>query len=459
MSVHRRIRSLPRGVAALPLLAAALAGCGGGSPVADAPAVHHFAADRAAYFVGETARLTVSYTGGHGRIEPGIGAVPNDATVATPPLETNATYRLIVDSPKGSASRELTLQVRHRDRYVELPAPFVASRHQAVLAGDGTVLLIGGSRGEGVLSARIDRFDPATRTLMRAGELLVGREAHTATRLPDGRILVAGGLTSLPQPRQIELIDERTGASKAAGELAANRIGHSATLLADGRVLIAGGYGGGASRALDSAELWNPATRSARLLPARMHTARAAHSATLLDNGRVLLVGGFNALSEGYVLAEVFDPRTERFSPVATTHNLLRLLHVAHRMADGSVLIAGGETWDTASQNTTPLASVLRFYPALDALEPLPSLGAPRTAVASVAAPDGRILLFGGLGAGDEQTASAESYAAADGAWPLAQMPSARAWHTVTRLRDGRVLIAGGEDATRAYVRTMLLYE
>ena len=127
--------------------------------------------------------------------------------------------------------------------------------------------------------------------------------------LADGKVLIAGGATTIASGVTYELLDVGSGPGDARRRPVRNRVGHTATRLADGRVLIAGGL------EENTAELWDPATRSARPVAARMANPREWHSATLLADGRVLLVGGYT-MADAYWLAEIFDPRTEQFTPV-----------------------------------------------------------------------------------------------------------------------------------------------
>ena len=185
-------RSLNR-LAVMSALGVALAGCGGegedpptGGP---APVITEFSADQPAYFIGDKATLTVRFSGGTGRIDPDIGAVQSDATVQTGALDGTRELRLVVESSTGKVSRSLRLPVQYRDRYRALGTDFTSRGHTASLAGDGSVLLIGGSRGQGTLSTSIDRFDPRSNTLLKVGDLRNGREGHRAVRLNSGRIL------------------------------------------------------------------------------------------------------------------------------------------------------------------------------------------------------------------------------------------------------------------------------
>jgi hypothetical protein len=169
---------------------------------------------------------------------------------------------------------------------------------------------------------------PAVSTTM-----LVERRGHTATRLADGRVLVAGGENSTGTLNETELYDSSSGTFSAAANMATARAGHSATLLADGRVQNAGGNDGGASVA--STEIFDPATGAFTSGPS-MSVARAGHSATLFANGRVLIAGGDSAGT-----AEIFDPAAGTF---AATGNMgaARSLHSAALLQDGRVLVVGG---------------------------------------------------------------------------------------------------------------------
>lgn len=449
-------------------LAAALVltGCGGGGdggvapPPAAAPAIVTFAADRDRYFVGETAQLTPRFSGGTARIEPDIGPVSDGVRVTTPVLSEGRSFRLIVEGPGGRAVRELALEVGHRDRYVSVGS-LLATQHAAVAMPDGAVLIIGGSRAEGVLSQRVTRFDPPTRSLQEIGLLQIGRADHRATLLADGSVLVTGGEASLPGAERMERIDPRTGVASTAGTLVSKRSSHTATRLADGRVLITGGYSSRAAGALDNAELWDPVTQTTRVLAARMATPRASHTASLLADGRVLIVGGYAPPDRAYVLAELFDPQRESFTAIEAPVGIadrMRLLHSAHAQPDGGVLIVGGEHYDHATGVTTPLAEVLRYDPASGRIAAAGALLGPRSAAVGDRI-GSRVLLFGGLGANDTRLANAELVEPGRPARPLAALPGKRAWHTATRLSDGRVLIVGGEDDQRNYVPSVLLYE
>jgi hypothetical protein len=433
--------------------ATALTACGGGTGDAPAgsPTITSFNADRARHAVGERATLTAVFSGGNGRID-GIGAVTSGVPVTTPVLTADTTFRLQVTGTSGSVARPLAIAVDFRDRYV-VAGTLTSSQHATTVAADGSVLVIGGSRGLNSLSESIDRFDPTTRTLTRVGSLRTGRGQHTATRLPDGRVLVLGGATGVQIGNVADLVDERSGAVADGGALRGPRARHAATLLADGRVLVSGSLSANFGH---TAEVWDPATTSFRLLPATMAHGRQGHTATRLDDGRVLIVGGYSEAAN-YRFAELWDPRSERFEPVATPITERRYLHAAHRLADGSVLIVGGEA--ATDSGTQILATTWRFDPGSARFTAQAALGTARTLSRSVALPDDRVLLVGGQVALDRHDGGGELYRPAGGGRALQAAAGERAWHSVDRLPDGRILVIGGEAADGTYRSDVLIYE
>jgi hypothetical protein len=426
--------------------AALLAACGGGDD--GTPAIVEFSADRAQYFVGERARISVRFSGASARIEPDIGPVLSGTVITTEALASTRRLQLVVQTPGlPTARRDLWLPVHFRDRWQAVGRLAVAY-HTAVNAGDGSVIVIGGSRGQGVLSDAIERFDPATRQLQRIGTLSSGRSDHTAVRLPDGRILVVGGATSSPGRQLAELVDEDTGDTTPAGPLVQPRHRHAATLLANGRVLISGGMG------RNTAEIWEPATGVSRLITSRMAHDREFHTATEMADGRVLIAGGYS-LTTNYVFAEIFDPRTETFTPLASGIAERRSLHAAHALSDRSVLLLGGEV---VEGDFLPLTSVLRFDPARDSFSAQPALTTGRTLVASVPLPGDGVLMVGGQTADEVASRGGVVWRGGEQR-ALPALPAGRLGHTVNRLLDGRVLVLGGEDGQGRFVDDTLIYE
>ena len=171
--------------------------------------------------------------------------------------------------------------------------------HTATLLANGKVLVVGGlerTLAPFSVTDSAELYDPATGTWSRTGNLNTGRIGHTATLLPNGKVLVAGGRDHLAPPffgltDSVELYDPATGTWSNTGNLNTSRSGHTATLLANGQVLVAGGVTTDCIL-LDSAELYDPAT-GMWTLTGSLRTARSLHLATLLPSDNVLVAGGY----------------------------------------------------------------------------------------------------------------------------------------------------------------------
>ena len=172
------------------------------------------------------------------------------------------------------------------------PAATERANVTATLLRDGTVLVVGGSDNNGNHLASTEAYVPspmAAGSWLAKGSLSVGRDAHTATLLPDGTVLVAGGVGQTVLS-SAELYNPLTGLWSTTGSMATARYQHTATLLPCGLVLVTGGAGAG-SAVIGSGELYNPATRT--WSPAgNLTSARLFHTATATSNGNVLLTGG-----------------------------------------------------------------------------------------------------------------------------------------------------------------------
>lgn len=214
--------------------------------------------------------------------------------------------------------------------------------HTATLLPDGKVLIAGGFREEGTSEVAISSaeiFDPATNTFTPANDLNEPRNGHTATLLPNGKVLLAGGWNQHGRTATAEVYDPQTGAFEYTGSLMAPRQGLTATLLHNGQVLIAGGDSARNSPQ-PTAELYDPATETFTLAES-LNIGRFGHTATLLADGKVLLVGGTSGNDNVLSSAELYNPETGNFTRTSDAH-VIRYKHTAVRLEDGNVLILGG---------------------------------------------------------------------------------------------------------------------
>ena len=218
------------------------------------------------------------------------------------------------------------------------------------------------------------------------------------------------------------------------------RAAHQATLLESGQVLVTGGCAGACDVTHRSAERYDPASRSFDAAGS-MAVARNSHAAVALHDGRVLVVGGWEE-RRATASAELFDPAGESFKP-ANEMTEARAVPVAVRLADGRVLIIGGQTSELA-----PLSTAELFDPATTEFARTGSMTVPRIGHAAVALDDGRVLVTGGLPERRGRVLrSAEIYDPRTGTFkPTGDMTVARMKHAAVRLGDGRVLLVGGSD-------------
>jgi Putative Ig domain/Kelch motif/Galactose oxidase, central domain len=258
-------------------------------------------------------------------------------------------------------------------------------------------------------------------------------------------VMVSDSLGLSATPQNFTIVVAAHG-FKVTGSMAVPRGQHSATLLQDGRVLVAGGVGyvSGHYSNTATAELYDPALGTFSRTGS-MNSARHCHTATLLTNGQVLVTGGYDG-STSLSTAEIFDPVSGTFAP---TGNMAaaRCGHTATLLANGKVLIAGGEDTNAG----IALASAELFDPATGAFSATGSMGTARAAHSATLLSSGRVLVTGG-GNGNP-IATAELYDPISGTFsPTGDMATARESHTATLLTTGRVLITGGAAVLTAEI-------
>ena len=160
----------------------------------------------------------------------------------------------------------------------------------------------------------------------------------SATRLADGRVLIAGGGGAVAQVATAEIFDPATGVFTATGNLTTARVDHTATLLNSGKVLVCGGLDS-SGNALSSCELYNPAT-GLFTAAASMSGQRLNHTATLLAGGTVFIAGG-DRLHQGRGTCEIYDPVANTFKSTADL-TAPRFTHTTTLLNNGKLLITGG---------------------------------------------------------------------------------------------------------------------
>lgn len=319
--------------------------------------------------------------------------------------------------------------------------------YTATLLPDGMVAVVGGGTRD--VTNLTELYNPATATWSPTGPLNFPRMDHRATLLPSGKLLVSGGANEFGYPRgypaAAELFDPSTGSWMATGVMTTPRVMHTATLLPNGKVLAAGGYYyGNGPVYIPDAEIYDPA-KGTWTAVRPLATARYKHSATLLRNGKVLVAGGYNERDKRLASAELFDPVTKTWTP---TGSLLAPhdLHTATLLPNGKVLVAGG----LSTEGVTQRAEL--YDPVAGAWTETGRLNTPRHDQTATLLPNGKVLVAGGYqdsGDDSDPTASAEFYDPATGIWtPTASLILARYEIATVLLPNGKVLVTGGADAS-----------
>ena len=283
------------------------------------------------------------------------------------------------------------------------------SDHTATLLPNGQVLVTGGASVFNLPVQSAELYDTNTGTWSMTGSLLEARYGHTATLFQNGTVLIAGGANDAELfsfSAGAELYDPVTGTWRSTGNLNTERYQHTATLLPSGKILVAGGYNW-PSLSLNTAELYDPATGTWSGTGS-LNTDRAGHTATLLPTGKVLVAGGYNLGEKSFTplnSAELYDPATGTWS-VTGSLNIARSDHSASLLSNGKVLVAAGQidgTFPVASLNGAEL-----YDPATGIWSLTANLNTPRRGQTATLLANGKVLVAGGDNQG--QLASAELY-------------------------------------------------
>jgi Galactose oxidase, central domain len=270
--------------------------------------------------------------------------------------------------------------------------------------------------------ASAEIYDSATGTFSATGSMSTPREGHTATMLRDGRVLIAGGSPNGVQTTgSAEIYDPSSGTFRRTGHLHQPRVAHVAALLGTGKVLIAGGGRGGMPGgyiSYDTAEMYDPATSSFTSVHAHMKSDRVGAAAVKLNDGRVLIVGGksgrmmtsrlrniasFTPLNT----AEIYDPESGTFirtGDMSAPHYLA----TATMLDDGNVLVVGG--WRIQGPIVVGMRDADIFQPETNRFTGVAQTNVARLTNTATLLNDGEVLIAGGVADKSLITAAVEFY-------------------------------------------------
>ena len=304
--------------------------------------------------------------------------------------------------------------------------------------------------------------------------MTVSRAFHTATRLADDRVLVTGGLEASTATSATDLFDPAAPAWDAGPALATGRSLHTATLLADGRVLVAGGLDS-IGNPTASVEMFDPAAAGgagAWSAGPPLALARAQHTATALPGGKVLVAGGTTCVPPPFAacpttVAEIFDPAAGGGAGgwTSVSAGAMRYDHVATRLANGDVLVAGGlDAFPLMRRSAEVFRMLAEGGPTWSEANPMRIA---RANFASALLPDGRVMVTGGGTGSSVDEESSEIWDPSTVGWIAASaFATARRGHTLTALDPpgcgincGKLLVVGGMRGLPAnYLASAQLY-
>ncbi|CAK0749412.1 exported hypothetical protein [Gammaproteobacteria bacterium] len=378
--------------------------------------------------------LTEGATGGtidHGRY------LPSEAA-------SGQTFHVVATStedPSVSASALVSVLPSPTVAQFQSVGPMARPRveHSTTRLGNGKVLVVGGYDGS-IFQPSAEIYDPVAQTFSSTGDMSIGRHLHTATALDATHVLVTGGeAPGISVLATSEVWDANTDTFTAVGDMNVARIFHRAVRLQDGRVLIAGGNDRFWVAPLASAEIYSPTTHTFTPLPSGMKTARSNFTATLLQDGKVFILGGENSDSSAPVTAEIFDPADGSFRYTAGSPFVGRFRHTATLLSDGRVLIVGGVISPDSVEIYNPVTDRFSLVPAT------PRVG--RLDHSACLLSDGRVLIIGGQQGAVTFFGTAEIFDPSLSTFEFhALLNRPRRNTEALLLETGQVLIVGGED-------------
>jgi hypothetical protein len=328
---------------------------------------------------------------------------------------------------------------------------------------NGKVLIAGGADNLGNALNTAELYDPVLGFTSPTGNLSDpnGRANHVSVVLPNGKVLLIGGVSNVSTLASAELYDPATGTFTPTGSMSEPRGLPAVVQLADGRVVVSGGFN--SPVASNTAEIYDPAT-GVFTPTGNMTQRRARHQMTLLPNGKVLVTGGRDTQQNFFALAnaEIFDPLANQgvgaFTAIGNM-NSPRFKHTSTLLSNGTVLIAGGFNGGDTSPS---VASAEIFDPKTNVFTLTGSMNTPRARHTATLLPDGTVLEAGSINGfnGVIAAAPAELYSPTSGTFSLTgSMITGREFPEATLLpTNGNVLVSGGDDGVNVLATTEVYY-
>ena len=360
------------------------------------------------------------------------------------------TYTITIANASSSARATVSLSIAQTPDTWYSSAHFEMERknHTATLLDDGKVLIVGGLGPGGEPRERSEVYDPSLDQWVALDPPTTGaRVYHTATKLTDGKVLIAGGEDRLNTTyyKSVDIYDSALDQKwQTARDMIDKRSNFTATLLNNGTVLVVGGNCG-LGCALSTAEIYDPASDTWTYTRGRLNSSRHSHQAIKLSNGNVLILGG-NDGSRQLLSAEIYDVNSDTFvttSPYlgGSTNHTVTLDPSSNR-----VIVAGG--LDGVPVDTIAIFNNSGLFANTS------NLPTTRSGHTASLLSNGNILFTGGmrsLSPGDILMDAELFSLASFGILPSpSPMNEPRVWHTATVLEDGRVLVIGGETTAQA---------
>ena len=314
--------------------------------------------------------------------------------------------------------------------------------HVLIALNDGRALSIGGRAKGGTRTPILltaETWDPIADEWSRTGEMQEKREVFSGHLLEDGRVIVLGGADNRHEPLDsTEIWDPSTGTWSEGPDMEKNRWRHASVKLNDGRVLVVGGMD---LRLYSEGEIFDPLTNEFTSI-AKMSEGRARQAMTVMQDGRVLVTGGGSDTKPPFTAsAEVYDAENDSWAS-AGFMSVNRTKHTSTLLDDGRVLIVGGVTGNE-NGNIKRLNSAEVYNPTSNTWTKATSMSETRTGHIAIKLGDGRVLIAGGTGLN-----STEIYDPTSDTWSSGpNMTEERAYFTVVELPNGDILVNGGQRA------------